>query len=493
MGGLGTRGKATVTIKDFPWGDLDTDPYVSDRTYNPMSQGTYWGKFKGRNPYYRGAKAIIWTGFVDPSAGQVFDFSNFKPRYYIIDKIEGPSGGKRARVSIHLQDVLIKAFGEQSVYPSPNTETLSADLNETATSFSVGSGEGAAYGTSGYIAIGTEVMSFTRSGDTFSVTRAQFNTDAEEHDAGEVVQECLYYDDQLALTVFQDILENGCNIATADINTTDISNENAAWMESYKVTRLIAKPTACDELLNSLGENRAFHMWADPFTGKVRCRAIRPNTDSITTYTDDENILADSMKAVDSPKDRASTAIVYYGQINPFDGESKAGNFGGWAIWQDAETASLYDEERIHKVYALWLGPNQHLDATSLANNWILRSKNTPTVLTFSLDAKDGVSLELTDACRVSTGAMQSPTGEHDTRAMQVLQRQEMTRRRGAAEYIFTAMDYQFDARYLILMEEGVDTENYSSATDEEKAGGGYLCNDSNVMPSDGSEGYRLS
>jgi hypothetical protein len=489
LGGLGTRSSATVELQDFAHNDIDVDKYFVDRDYSPIAQGTYFGKQRARNPYYRGATCRIYDGFWTED----FSMSDFTSMEFIIDRIDGPTGGIKGKVKYILNDRLIKAFAEESVYPIANTSTIQALLSDTGTTFSLLSGEGANYEALGYISLGSEIVSFTRSGDVFTIGRSQFNTDAEEHEVGIVVQQCAFFENVLALSAFQTILEDGCSIPTAKINLTDISSENAAWMESYYVNRLIPVPTPCDELLDRLGKNTGFNMWVDLQTGQVRCKAIRPNTEDLVTYNDYDNILADSVIPTDSPRDRISTAIVYYGIKNPIGSVSDDLNYYGWAVWKDVESETLNDEKRVRIFYAPWIAKENHLDASSLANNYILRSKLTPTIVRFDVDAKDGVNINLADPIKVETSALQSPTGAANTKALQVLQKASVHKKNKLSQFSITAMDYQFDARYLILMEEGVDPENYSAASEDIKYRGGYLCDDFNVMPSDGADGYKLA
>ena len=61
--GVGDRGKITLTLQDFPHNDLGIDPYVSTRIYDPESQGTFFGKWIARNPFYTGRTFIVKSGF----------------------------------------------------------------------------------------------------------------------------------------------------------------------------------------------------------------------------------------------------------------------------------------------------------------------------------------------------------------------------------------------------------------------------------------------
>lgn len=67
--GLGEGAECTVTLLDHPWHDIGLDPYYCERptgeagesVYTPMEQGTYWGKWLARNPYYRAGACGFFT------------------------------------------------------------------------------------------------------------------------------------------------------------------------------------------------------------------------------------------------------------------------------------------------------------------------------------------------------------------------------------------------------------------------------------------------
>ena len=67
------------------------------------------------------------------------------------------------------KDVLKLASDERAVCPIPSQGRLNLDMTAIATSFTVTpSGVGADYDASGYVRVGSEVMSYTRSGDVYS-------------------------------------------------------------------------------------------------------------------------------------------------------------------------------------------------------------------------------------------------------------------------------------------------------------------------------------
>src|SRR5690606_22657610 len=69
------------------------------------------------------------------------------------------------------------------------------------------------YPDSGKVAIGgSEIVSFTRSGDTMTITRAQSGTEAQEHDEDETVQLVLEYVSESPADLVYDLLTNYTDI-----------------------------------------------------------------------------------------------------------------------------------------------------------------------------------------------------------------------------------------------------------------------------------------
>jgi hypothetical protein len=121
----------------------------------------------------------------------VYVADNFKARHYVIEKMD-VSGGK---CTITAKDTLKKASTKKAQVPKPSTGIISdvGGINDTDVIINlepvgVGNSE---YDASGWVTLsGSEVASFTRSGDVLTIVRAQYNTEAIAHDENSVVQQC---------------------------------------------------------------------------------------------------------------------------------------------------------------------------------------------------------------------------------------------------------------------------------------------------------------
>lgn len=77
---LGTRATITANFSDHRWSDaaIGFDKYTADRAYDPFHQGTFWGKFRARQPYLIGRPFRVIRGLLGQSLAEM------ETRHYII-------------------------------------------------------------------------------------------------------------------------------------------------------------------------------------------------------------------------------------------------------------------------------------------------------------------------------------------------------------------------------------------------------------------------
>ncbi len=147
---LGTRASLSVTFKDHPWPDTGEgfDKYLSERPYNPYTQGTFWGKFRARQPFLRGRAMRLIRGEV----GQAL--SEMETRHFIIDSYSQKA--EDGTTTILAKDVLKLADDDRSQAPALSSGFLNADITAVATQMTLSpSGVGDEYTEDqGYLAIG---------------------------------------------------------------------------------------------------------------------------------------------------------------------------------------------------------------------------------------------------------------------------------------------------------------------------------------------------
>lgn len=156
---LGQRASLTVQFKDHQFSDTPSgfDKYFSTRSYNPYKQGTFWGKFRARQPYLKGANLRLITGLV----GQAV--ADMETRHFIIDSFSGPT--LNGTFTIVAKDIIKLADGDKAQAPVASQGYLLADITAGATSLTLtpsGIGD-LEYDVSGYVCLaGNEVVSYIR-------------------------------------------------------------------------------------------------------------------------------------------------------------------------------------------------------------------------------------------------------------------------------------------------------------------------------------------
>lgn len=483
LGPLGKRASVTITMRDIPYNDARVDKYTADRGFDPLTRSTFWTKFLARNKYYAGRSLRVRDGYIGETV------ANMRTRNYIIEKISGPdSSGK---VTITAKDILKRADDKRSQAPAANTGVLDAAINDSTTSATlspagIGNSE---YAASGTLTIGDEVMTFTRSGDALTLTRAQNNTTADSHDAGDAVQEALVYSDQRVDVVIYDLLTTYGDIDTSYITQADWTSEADAWLDGFNVNAVITEPLGVNKLVGELCQQCLCFIWWDEVSQKIRFKAVRPaSKTSITDITQDANIVANSVTVTRDPNQRQSQYWVYYRQLNPTESLEDASNFSGLYVGvnTDSESANQYNESRIKKVYSRWYSSANDGQVITLASRSLISYTDDPIYVTFSLDAKDR-SLDIGDVINFEHRTFVNDEGTVTGKLLQVISRNEIE---SGHRIQYKAQFFGFIGNFANIMPNSAN--DYTSATDNEKLTGGYISNNNGKM-SDGSDGYKIA
>jgi hypothetical protein len=436
--GLGIRGAISVNCKDFPHHDRGLDKYVDSRNYTPESQGTFWGKLLARNPYYQGRTLTLYRGYL--SQTDQFDSSNFEQYHFIVEKMDGPDNTDMVRITG--KDPLKLADNDRAKAPTANTGKLLTSINDsdtTATLTPIGVGD-SEYSASGTVRMGEELMTFTRSGDTLTITRAQNNSVAAAHNANTSVQECLVYSSTNVVDIVEDLLENYTNLTASQLDTGNWATEKSAWLNSNNLSTVITKPTGVTQLIKELAEQNMFYMWWDQINQLVKLKAIAPSS-ADAELTDNENFVHGTVKIEDAPELRKSQVWVYYG-VNDYT-EIKRENYENLYIQvsTDEETDDKYGDSRIEIIESRWI--TSEALAIQLAGRLLALYLDNPKIATFNLDNKDDV--ELGDKLDITTRTLQDVDGSTRSLHMVVTEARELEP--GSINQ-YKAIEFSFTGRY---------------------------------------------
>lgn len=385
---LGYRAVCNVSIKDFPWNDIGTDPYLSSRSYVPERQGSFWTKWLARNPFHVGYTLNIYEGQI----GQ--PLSAMTKREYVIEKIDHGKDG----VSITAKDVLRKVTDTALTAPYLSRGELSAGITNAATNLTVAGASLADYPAAGYLRINSEIIQYTTRYETTGgniyfdgLTRGLAGTTAAAHSQNDRAQRVIYYDAVPFHEILNDLLVNWGGIPASYIDLSAWASEKNVYRNSYDFTAWIAEPTKIDELAGEVCLQALANVWWDERIQKIVLKAVRPEP-APYLLTDDDAIVAGSVSIREKPEDRASQTHVYYVQRSPIPSVTEKTNYTRVAVFIDVLKQVQYGgEPQIRELFCRFI-PSQAI-ANTVAQTYLERFSDVRREITFDLSAKDAETI----------------------------------------------------------------------------------------------------
>ena len=416
---LGARAVLKVECRDHAFPDTGPagDKYLSDRDYDPSKQGTFWGKFRARYPFMRG-RSLRW--YIARN-GQPLDA--MEVRSYVIDRIEGPTSD--GRVTITAKDPLTLLDDKRAQAPRLNRGTVGnvSGITNSATSLTLApAGIGnLEYPASGFASIGgREIVSFTRSGDTMTITRGQFNTEAVAHDQDDRVQVCIRYNGVDPGDIIRDLMINYGNIPSSYISQQDWNDETDEFLGRV-YTALIAEPTSVVSLINEILEQAALTVWWDELSQQIRLQVLR-SVPSSFRYSDDV-MLQGSYSQADQPEKRVSQVWTYFGQVNPLERLDDPKNYRNTALTVNLQSEEDHGVPAIRSIFSRWITQFGRTAAERLNNVILARYRQPPRVFGFSLLRGSGVPAPgLGGGCQLETFYTQNDEGETEQVRAQIVE-----------------------------------------------------------------------
>lgn len=491
---LGQRARVTVVLQDFTWQDSILDPYRAQRVtgaaqadgigYDPATRGTFFTRLHARWPYYLGRSLRVLTGYEGDALGAM------RVAHYVITEWSGPNAA--GVVTITAQDILNLADPDKAQAPRPSQGKLAADITGTATAFTLTPATiGDEYDAAGLIAVGRELMRFTRVGDDFTITeRGVAETDVKAHSAGDVVQQALEYVNQPADAIIADLLVTFAGVSSAFIDSATWQAEAERWLGGIVFSAIIAKPEGVATLIGELCQHGIMVYW-DEIDQELKFYVNKPLEISQTyvPLTDGAQIVEGSGDIEDSVEERASQILFWHGVIDPTDTVNDGKNFKRLHVAADliGEGPDLYGESRVKEIFSRWFGTSgDDANAGILADRLLNRYRNTPRTLTCDIDRKDLASINLTTLVEVSSRLVLDDTGAALPYPMQVRYREETSGERIRIE----AQTFTFDGRFGFIM---LDTApDYDAASPTEIAEGCFIVDDTLLQFPDGTGPYVL-
>lgn len=470
---LGIRARVTVTIQDFANNDTWTDMYQAERVsgaalasgvgYQPNDRGRFLARLMARFPYYLGLPLRVKRGYVGD------DPSTMPTENYVISELTGPNAA--GELQITAKDVLDLADNKKAVYPAASSGKLLEALTATATSATLTpTGIGSEYPASGLARIGREIVSFTRSGDVLTLTRAQEGTTAQTHSALDLVQVCGVLDGLTFNAAIEAILKDGTTEFDAYIDTAAWQAENDTWLAGTTIGRvIITKPTGKAMLIGEICQLGVM-VWWDAVAQEIRYKVNSPLFPGESYYpiTDGENLIKGSPDVDRAEDQRISALWLYHGVRDWTDETLAARNFNKLSI--GAVTENLYGQEAYKEIFTRWFGRlGDEGSAAIIAERLVARYRNPPKIVSGTLDVKDRASVNLGARVIVESYVLQDVDGSTLAVPMQV----------NYAEYTdgrvkFRAEEYRIDGQFGFWMDDGTAPTDYASATADQRATGAF-------------------
>lgn len=379
-----------------------------------FDDGTFWGKFRKR--YGLKLKGFLLR-LIRGNLGQ--NLVNMETRHFVIDSVDGPAAN--GEYKIVAKDVLKLADGDTAQAPILSNGFLLAAINNAVTSFTLSpSGIGnSEYPASGHVNIGgKEICSFTRSGDTMTITRAQFNTTAVAHDISERAQLCLRYTTQDVAVIISDLLLNYTDVISSWVPLATWQTETAAYLAT-SYTALIAEPTSVSKLISELVEQAGLAIWWDDINQHINLQVLRPIASNAFVYNAD-NYIASSLEVKEQPEKRLSQIYTYFAKLSPLVNEDQINNYRSTAYTTDAVSESRYGSASIKKIYSRWIPDGGRAIATTLNGVLLARFKDPPRRISFDVLRGSGSNPVFGVGYQIQGWPFQNLDGTADTIAAQI-------------------------------------------------------------------------
>jgi hypothetical protein len=482
---LGVRARVTVNLQDFTYADILTDPYWADRVsgaaqfsgvgYDPATRGTFLGRLVARHPYYVGLPLRVLRGYAGDLVAAMESAS------YVISEWKGPNAG--GNVTITAKDILDLADNEKAIAPAASRGKLATAIDAVATTVDLTPATvGDEYPASGSLVIGREIVTYTRSGDTLTLTaRGTDGTVAASHAARDVAQVVLRYDAQRPCDVISDLLQTYAGVDAAYIDLAAWQAENDSWLGGLVVSAIITKPTGVSKLIGEICQLGVL-VWWDEIEKEIRYQANRPLAPGETFYqlNDATSFLRGSIEIDRADDQRISAIYLWHGVIDPTESTDSDKNFSKLAV--AAVSDDPYEQAAFKSIYCRWFGPNGDDAAAGVVVDRLLgRFQTTPIEISATLDVKDKDGVRLAALTQVSTYLLQDAGGASEARQMQVT-RVEVAENRVKVRL----QTYGIEGRFGFWMDDA-DLPDYATDTDAEKATGAYWMDEPTGVFPDGT------
>jgi hypothetical protein len=479
---LGRRATLDFSVKDFVSSDIGQDPYVADRVTDPRTLSTFWRKWLRRQKFGRvgagvfihrvGAGVFIHDGY----AGEAF--ANYRTRGYILNRANYGEND----VSFYARDVLSRVEFNKVQVPAVSTGQLAADITAVATSLTITGDVTGEYPATGTLRVNDELMTYT--GRTFStdttftgLTRGTDGSTADAHEETDAAQICQRYTGATVTEILTDLLIIKGGIPAQQVDLAGIASEDAEYLTAYVLNALISR----------LSAECSFYVWWDDRTQKVKMKAARSLSvaDVEAAFTDEANIIANSMKIMEKPNQRVNFVNLFFNPRDKAGDLDKPSNYANVLQVLNSTTSqpTQYGGSlQLREIFSTFLSTNAQANQT--AGRLSVRYADVPAFADFMVDAKDRATW-VGDYITISHPMLVTPRGTRDVRRWIVVEAEEAV---PGHVMRYMCADVTLDGSIYTITENGIG--DYTAELFFE--GNGFIT-DNSGLNSDGTDGARIS
>lgn len=474
---LGRREQITINFKDLPYDDIGIDPYVSERTYNPIDQGTFFGKFLARNKYYNGRVLRTKIGYI---TDDMTDFTDFETRTYFIEEMRIDKEGS---FTVIAKDILKLADRAQA--PGAAFSELDGSLTAVATTITVL--DASSYASSGTARVNNEIITYTgTTATTFTgCTRGQYGTTAEAHNDEYAVQQCITGTNENVVETVKKLLEDYAAVDSSYIPFTDWQAVKTEWLQDYNLTYVLSKPGQVSKYIGELCEQCQLIMGWDSKEAEITLAAVVPDLDQ-DIYITQENTKDKTLILKDDAKERVSRVVIHYGLIDYADKvEFENTSFTFASIDTDAESSITWGEVRTKEIISRWFDSTNAQAVLTTGSRLANAKRDNQTKVSFTMD--------IGGTQPTKEFFLQHPNKQNDDGTPQITSMYAVSRKESKAgsqvKYDAVSTGYQA-LRYARI---GPNTLNdYDVESTSNKAQYGFISENAQPFFSDNSDAYRI-
>ena len=391
---LGRFGKCSIAFNDLPISDNHLDPYVSEREYNPLENGTFWTKWLARNPYYEGWKVRLYDGLVGQSLAEM------NVREYEIEKITNPDSNGGVRLTAN--DLMRRLDGRKAIFPPTSDCQLSRNLNDNPFElefytngrlepYTITAGWTYALIESEFIRIQQEPADV--GGGEYRYTIIDRFQNPASHESGVSVTNA--YLPLVGLVnpdpgdIIDDLLRPIFTDTEFDYDMMRYEIDNYTDVTGLSFKNFIKKPSSVSDILASLALSLGFYMWYDENENITKFKMVRDEENPVITLNQNNNLIKGSTKAGVTSDDRFTDAYISY-DLNTSEylaNNQEVYNRNLLLVDEEAASDNEYGKREIYELNTNWIYSTG--DAGDLAVKLLTQFKDPIRTISFQLDIKD--------------------------------------------------------------------------------------------------------